>query len=284
MPRSRVCGVCIDCAGVDRPTDECKAQVRSVDQARVAVARSTSRPAHAPAAARTEDCLARVLIIEPDRATRQGLVTAFAAARYVTSETRTAQAGLAAAIQVRPELVLLGSSLPDMPGLELIALLRERVGDVAVMVVSSQDDDSALITALDAGADAYVITPCSAGLLLARARAVQRRARHALAHRPAWVLGGLRVELRGRSAVLDGRPLELSRKEFDLLAYLAERAGHVVSKQELLTQVWHLPPSASGRTVDVYVSWLRRKLGESAHSPRYLHTLRGVGLRLDFPD
>ena len=97
------------------------------------------------------------------------------------------------------------------------------------------------------------------------------------------VIGGLRVDDEAHEATLDGQPVDLSRREFDLLYYLAERSGQVVPKRELLTHVWQLPYGGSDKTVDVHISWLRRKLGESAQQPRYLHTIRGVGIKLTAP-
>ena len=97
------------------------------------------------------------------------------------------------------------------------------------------------------------------------------------------VVGGLEIDPRGRRTTLDGREVELTPKEFDLLAYLAERAGEVVTKKELLTEVWQQPWGGSDKTVDVHLSWLRRKLGESASEPGYLTTVRGVGVRLSAP-
>ena len=96
-------------------------------------------------------------------------------------------------------------------------------------------------------------------------------------------VGALVVDERSRTALLDGVPLELARKEFDLLALLATRAGEVVTKRELLSEVWQQPYGGSDRTVDVHLSWLRRKLGETAAEPRYLHSVRGVGVRLVDP-
>ena len=97
------------------------------------------------------------------------------------------------------------------------------------------------------------------------------------------VVRGLRIDPRSRRASLDDRPLDLTPREFDLLHYLAARAGQVVSKKELLTEVWQLPYGGADKTVDVHLSWLRRKLGETAQEPRYLHTVRGVGVRLSGP-
>jgi len=99
----------------------------------------------------------------------------------------------------------------------------------------------------------------------------------------ALVVGGLALDVAGRTATLDGEALDLSPREFDLLRYLAERAGTVVTKRELLTEVWQLPYGGGDKTVDVHLSWLRRKLGESAQEPRYLHTVRTVGVKLEAP-
>jgi two-component system KDP operon response regulator KdpE len=95
--------------------------------------------------------------------------------------------------------------------------------------------------------------------------------------------GGLLLDPVAREATLDEAPLDLSRREFDLLHYLVQRAGQVVSRRDLLTHVWHLPYGGADKTVDVHISWLRRKLGETAQEPRYLHTVRGVGVKLSPP-
>ena len=100
---------------------------------------------------------------------------------------------------------------------------------------------------------------------------------------PVITVGGLSIDTRSREVTVDGRPVELARKEFDLLLALARRAGEVVSKRDLLAEVWQLAWGGSDRTVDVHLSWLRRKLGETASEPRYLHSVRGVGVRLVAP-
>src|SRR4051812_11308471 len=159
------------------------------------------------------------------------------------------------------------------------------VSSVPVIVATARDDDDSVVRALDAGADDYVVKPFPAGQLEARIRAVLRRAGGAddTALAPVTV-ADLTVDSRSRRVALAGAPVDLSPKEFDLLAYLAARAGTVVSKRELLTEVWQLPYGGSDKTVDVHLSWLRRKLGESAAAPRLLQTVRGVGVRLAEPD
>jgi DNA-binding response OmpR family regulator len=156
------------------------------------------------------------------------------------------------------------------------------VSSVPVLVVTAQDEDRVVVETLDAGADDYIVKPFGIDQVDARIRAILRRSATAPAGEP-LVVGDLVVDPRRRTACLAGRPLELARKEFDLLLALVTRAGEVVTKRELLTEVWQLPYGGADRTVDVHLSWLRRKLGETAAEPRYLHTVRGVGVRLSAP-
>jgi DNA-binding response OmpR family regulator len=140
-----------------------------------------------------------------------------------------------------------------------------------------------MIRALDSGADDYVVKPFGTDQLAARIRAVLRRAGGSEGPPPPVRVGELVMDERARTATLAGEPLELARKEFDLLLALASRPGEVVTKRELLAEVWRDAYGGSERTVDVHLSWLRRKLGESAAEPRYLHSVRGVGVRLVDP-
>ena len=153
------------------------------------------------------------------------------------------------------------------------------------MVVTARDDEAEIIRVLDAGADDYVVKPFGAGQIDARIRAVLRRAAGGTGPGAAGPIevGGLRLDPDAHEAILDGALLDLSRREFDLLHYLAQRAGQVVTRRDLLTNVWRLPYGGADKTVDVHVSWLRRKLGETAQQPRYLHTVRGVGIKLSPP-
>jgi DNA-binding response OmpR family regulator len=153
-----------------------------------------------------------------------------------------------------------------------------------VVVITARDDEAEIIRVLDAGADDYVIKPFGAGQIDARIRAVLRRAVQNGAKAGSLLeVGGLRLDPEGHEATLDGARLDLSRREFDLLHYLALHAGHVVTRRDLLTHVWRMPYGGADKTVDVHVSWLRRKLGETAQQPRYLHTVRGVGIKLSAP-
>ena len=139
-----------------------------------------------------------------------------------------------------------------------------------------------VVKTLDAGVDDYLVKPFSVAQLEARVRAVLRRGASAGERGPIRV-GELEIEPDAREATLAGRALELSPKEFDILRVLAERKGQVVSRRELMAEVWREPYGGSDRTIDVHLSWLRSKLGESAQEPMYLHTVHGVGVKLVDP-
>ncbi len=193
----------------------------------------------------------------------------------------TAMAGLQAAVESRPDLVVLDLGLPDLDGCTLLRMLRA-VSQVPVIVATARDDESEVIRALEAGADDYVVKPFAPDHLNARIRAVLRRARSGDVTDTVAV-GDLRIDPPAREAWFAGQRLELSRKEFDMLLYLARRPGEVVTKPTLFAEVWHQPYGAADKSVDVHLSWLRRKLGETAAAPRYLQSIRGVGVKLVDP-
>ncbi|MBI1758509.1 MAG: response regulator transcription factor [Actinobacteria bacterium] len=223
-----------------------------------------------------------VLVIEDDPQVRAALLRALDERGYATSSAGTGLAGLHSAVTDQPDLVVLDLGLPDIDGVELLRMLRS-VSAVPVIVVTARDEEAEIVATLDRGADDYLVKPLGAAQLDARIRAVLRRS---TSDDPvsAVVVAGLVVDPASREARLDGRLLDLAPKEFDLLRYLSERAGQVVSKRELLAEVWRLPYGGADKTVDVHLSWLRRKLGETAQQPRYLSTVRGVGVRLSAPE
>jgi DNA-binding response OmpR family regulator len=228
--------------------------------------------------------VAQLLVVEDDERIRTALIRALRERGHAVSSAGTALAGLRQAVEERPDLVVLDLGLPDLDGHELLRMLRA-VSPVPVIVATARDDDDSVLRALNSGADDYVLKPFRADQLEARIRAVLRRAAGAVDPATAPVtVGPLTVEPRSRRVTYGGRPVELSPKEFDLLAYLAARAGTVVTKRELLSDVWQLPYGGSDKTVDVHLSWLRRKLGESGAEPRLLQTVRGVGVRLAEPE
>ena len=222
-----------------------------------------------------------ILVIEDDAAIRDAIRRGLAERGHAVATAATGLAGLEQVLARPPQVVLLDLGLPDVDGMALIGMVRA-ASSVPIIVITARDDDPTLVRALDGGADDYVVKPFGTEQLAARIRAVLRRAGTEPEPEPLHV-GDLVVDERTRTATLAGRPLELARKEFDLLLALASRAGEVVTKRELLAEVWQQAYGGSERSVDVHLSWLRRKLGETAAEPRYLHVVRGVGVRLVDP-
>ncbi|MDX1657712.1 MAG: response regulator transcription factor [Nitriliruptorales bacterium] len=225
--------------------------------------------------------MARVLLVEDDPAIRSAVLRELGSRGHAVDHVDAGLPALEALVGDEPEVVVLDLGLPDVDGTRVLEMLRA-VSDVPVIVATARDDEAGIVEVLNAGADDYVVKPYSAAQLEARIRAVLRRASDEAAEQR-FEVGDLTVDVGAHRATLGGDELELSRLEFSLLAYLAEHAGEVVSKRELLAEVWRQPYGGSDRTVDVHLSWLRRKLGETAAEPRYLHTVRGVGIRLSPP-
>ena len=230
--------------------------------------------------------MAQLLLVEDDAAIRGALIRVLTEHGHAVTSTASAMTALRHVLDTPPDLVLLDLGLPDLGGYEALRMMRA-VSAVPVVVVTAHDDEQEIIRVLDAGADDYVVKPFGVGQIEARIRAVLRRAsqrdgRDGKASGPLEA-GGLRLDPDAHEATLDGMPLDLSRREFDLLHYLTLHAGQVVTRRDLLTHVWQMPYGGADKTVDVHVSWLRRKLGETAQRPRYLHTVRGVGIKLSPP-
>ena len=227
--------------------------------------------------------MVQLLVVEDDAAIRSALIRALTDRGHAVTSSPGAMGALRQVLETPPDLVLLDLGLPDLSGYEALRMIRA-VSAVPVVVITARDDEAEIIKVLDAGADDYVIKPFGGGQIEARIRAVLRRASQPDAARASPLeVGGLRLDRDAHVATLDGASLDLSRREFDLLHYLALHADQVVPRRDLLTHVWRMPYGGADKTVDVHISWLRRKLGETAQQPRYLHTVRGVGVKLSAP-
>jgi DNA-binding response OmpR family regulator len=225
--------------------------------------------------------MASVLLIEDDQRIRESLARALAASGHEIRSARTGMAGVELAVSGGFDVVVLDLGLPDISGDKALQMIRA-VAEVPIIVATAQDDEREIVRTYGLGADDYVVKPFSAAHLEARIAAVLRRSGRDTA-RSQLAVGGLAIDLDAHEATLDGAQLALTGKEFDLLAYLAGRPGVMVSKRELMAEVWRQPYGGADRTVDVHLSWLRKKLGESAAQPRYLVTKRGVGVKLVDP-
>jgi two-component system response regulator RegX3 len=220
-----------------------------------------------------------ILLVEDEESITTPLAEALEREGFATEIARTAAEALELGRRVRPELVLLDLMLPDGSGFDVCRELRAS-SPVPIIILSARGEEADRVVGLELGADDYVVKPFSAREVIARVRAVLRRtsAPPAAASGPLEV-GEVRLDVSRRSVTLAGEPLELSRKEFDLLALLMREAGSVVGRERLIDEVWDVNWFGSTKTLDVHVSGLRKKLRDDPAEPRYLHTVRGVGFR-----
>lgn len=225
--------------------------------------------------------MASILIIEDDQRIRESLANRLSERGHGVETVSNAMEGVHRAVSGDVDVVILDLGLPDLDGTEALRMIRA-VSQVPVVVATARDDERDIISVLDAGADDYVVKPYSADHLAARIRAVLRRGGDGTAEGNIRV-GSLSIDLDSHEVDLDGATLDLTARMFDLLVYLAQRPGKLVTKRELLAEVWRQPYGGADKTVDVHVSWLRKALGETAAEPVYLHTKRGVGIRLVDP-
>ena len=178
--------------------------------------------------------------------------------------------------------VVLDLGLPDIDGVEVCRRIRDIAPGTPVLMLTARTSETDVVVGLDAGADDYVTKPFRLAELLARLRALLRRAAASEPARPSHrVLEAqdVRVDVDARRAWVGEKELELTPKEFDLLALLVGQAGTVVSRERIMQDVWDTNWFGSTKTLDMHVSWLRRKLGDDANAPRYVTTVRGVGFR-----
>lgn len=231
--------------------------------------------------------MASILVIGGDETLRAAAQHGLRQHDHAVAVAGTGLACLEQILREQPEVVMLDLAVDlDLPAVDattLVAMIRA-ASDVPIMVVTGQENDPTVVAALDVGADDYLVKPIGTDLTAARVRALLRRSDRGHRSPAALRVGELAIDQRTRGATLAGQPIDLTRKEFELLALLMSRAGEVVTKQEALAEVWQLTDGGSEHTVDVHLSWLRRKLGESAAHPRFIHTVRGVGVRLVDPD
>jgi two-component system response regulator RegX3 len=225
-----------------------------------------------------------ILMVEDEESITVPLSEALAREGFDTEIAGTVAEALELAGRVAPDLVLLDVMLPDGSGYDVCRELR-RESRVPIIMLTARGEETDRVVGLELGADDYIVKPFSAREVAARIRAVLRRSGEAAAAtRPsretaALEVGDLRLDPARRSATLGGDELDLTRKEFELLELLMREAGSVITRERLIDEVWDVNWFGSTKTLDVHVSGLRRKLGDDPSSPRYLHTVRGVGFR-----
>jgi two-component system response regulator RegX3 len=220
-----------------------------------------------------------ILLVEDEESITTPLAEALERDGFRAEVAHTVADGLAKGKTVRPDLVLLDIGLPDGSGLDVCRELRASSA-VPIIILSARGEEADRVVGLELGADDYVVKPFSAREVIARIRAVLRRAGAPQASADGPIeIGGVRLDPARRAVTVDGEPVELARKEFDLLALLMREAGAVVQRERLIDEVWDVNWFGSTKTLDVHVGALRKKLGDDAAAARYIHTVRGVGFR-----
>lgn len=221
---------------------------------------------------------ATILLIEDERQIRRFVRGALEKEGLRVSEAETRREGLVEAGRCQPELVILDLGLPDLDGLEVCRRIRAAGKDLPVLMLTARTDEADFVVGLDAGADDYVAKPFRMAELLARVRALLRRRVPALME-----IGGVRVETGSRRVEVDGVEVTLSNKEFELLRVMMSRAGQVVTREEILAEVWNDPTMKTSKTLDMHMSWLRRKIARphADGADQRISTVRGVGFRFE---
>lgn len=227
----------------------------------------------------------RVLFVEDEGSISEPFTRALAKAGFEPVNAATAAAALDLFERVSPDFILLDLSLPDGDGRDVCVEIRRR-SDVPILMLTASGTETDRVVGLELGADDYVVKPFSAREVISRIRAILRRS--SVPERDAGAgpieIHDLWLDIPGRKAHLAGKELKLSRKEFDLLAELARNAGRVVTREDLMADVWDVNWFGSTKTLDVHIRALRKKLGDSATQSRYIHTVRGVGFRFSQPE
>ncbi|MFE2373493.1 response regulator transcription factor [Streptomyces sp. NPDC059398] len=218
-----------------------------------------------------------VLVVDDDAATRRSLDRGLRLNGFRTRTAADGEAALAAVRAAPPDVLVLDVSMPGLSGTEVCAALRAEGADLPVLMLSALDETADRIAGLQAGGDDYLVKPFALQELVLRLHALLRR-------RPPTGLGTVHVadlvlDPAARTALRDGRALDLTRREFELLECLARNAGLVLTRDQLLERVWGYDAEVRSDAVDTFVSYLRRKL-EADGLPRLLHTVRGVGFVL----
>jgi DNA-binding response OmpR family regulator len=220
-----------------------------------------------------------VLLAEDDPAISEPLARALRREGYDVDVASDGPETLEAAKNGGIDLIVLDIGLPKIDGLEVCRRIRSAGQSIPVLILTARADEVDTVIGLDAGADDYVTKPFRLAELLARVRALLRRGAS-----ETRVVQGVRVDTDARRAWLGSTEIELTSKEFDLLALMVAEAGKVVTREQIMRQVWDSKWWGSTKTLDMHVSWLRRKLGDDAHSPQYITTVRGVGFRFERGD
>ena len=224
---------------------------------------------------------ARVLIVEDDSSLLFGLKKNLQFEGYEVLTASDGEAGLGLAVDERPDLIILDVMLPRMNGFEVCEVLRSNKVETPVIFLTAKALESDKVTGLTLGGDDYMTKPFSVAELLARIQTVLRRVNASEGEKLA--IGPLELDLSGRSVLLEGKEVNLTTKEFELLCFMARNIGKVLPRERILQKVWGYNYYGTARTIDNFINRLRQKIEENPLEPRFLLTVRGVGYKFRPP-
>jgi DNA-binding response OmpR family regulator len=220
-----------------------------------------------------------ILVIEDDPAISLGLQKNLKYEGYDVITEAQGDRGLELALERRPDLIVLDLMLPNLSGFEICKTLRRNEVEVPIIIISAKDQEIDKIMGLDLGADDYITKPFSVRELVARINAVMRRKKRYEKDLETYVFGDVEIDFTARTVSRDGKPLELSPREFDLLGFFVRHPNEVVDRRQILNKVWGYDYYGTARTIDNFVTKLRQKLEPNANTPIYFVTARGIGYK-----
>jgi DNA-binding response OmpR family regulator len=227
----------------------------------------------------------RILVIEDDPSILRGLQLNLGMEGYVVRSAMDGETGLALARTEKPDLLVVDVMLPRLGGLDVVREIRKDDPELPVLILSAKGQESDKVAGLQLGADDYMVKPFSLKELLARIDALLRRRRSrgdtGASSRAVRRIGAVEVDLTARRATAGGKALELTSREFDLLAFFVTHPDRVHSREQLMQAVWGSRYLGTARTVDNFVARLRAHIGDDAETPRHLETVRGIGYRFN---
>lgn len=223
-----------------------------------------------------------VLIIEDDPTMLIGLRDNFEFKGYKVVTAADGEKGLNAALNAKPDLILLDIMLPKINGYEICRLVREQKLTMPIIMLTAKGDESDIVLGLNLGADDYVTKPFSIKELLARAAAFLRRTKKET--EDVYEFGGLRLDLVARRLTRKNKEIELSPKEFSLLEYFVKKPGRALTRDEILNAVWGYDCVVTSRSIDRFVTTLRNKIEPDPARPSFIHTIRQIGYRFEPPE
>jgi two-component system, OmpR family, alkaline phosphatase synthesis response regulator PhoP len=222
----------------------------------------------------------RILLIEDEPGLVLTLTDLLAGEGYDVDSATDGDTGLSRAMRERFDMVILDVMLPGMNGLEVCRNLRQQGKDLPILMLTAKGQLTDRVVGLKLGADDYVIKPFEPPELLARVEALLRRVnKEGLTPILRFQFGNVEVDFQAGEVRKNGEPVSMAAKELELLRYLIDHRGNVVSREDLLEGVWEYQPGVSSRTIDVHVAWVRQKLEDNPQNPTYIKTVRGVGYR-----